>query len=599
MPSKPKRIVVVNRKLCKPNACGLYLCQRVCPVNRSKKECITVSEIDNKPLIDEELCIGCGICTKKCPEAALDVVNLPTQPGNPVHRYGRNMFVLYRLPVPKKQSVTGLIGQNGIGKTTVFSILSGSIKPNIGVFERSVDWKEIIERFKGSELQSYFEGLSKNGIKSAYKPQHVDLIPNQYKGKAGKFLEKLASKAEVERVLKRLWIESIYNKNIANLSGGELQMLAIAATFLKKAAFYFFDEPSSYLDVEQRLVMAKEIRKLSEKAVVMVIEHDLAIADYLADTVHILYGKQGVFGIVSKPYGVREGINAYLEGYVKDDNVRFRDDSIFFEKRARMSTKKEIFLTFPPFTKKFPGFQLSTEGGELHKGEVIGIVGPNAIGKTTFIKMLIGESDSKNVESKSNVEQRSTLFHQKMKLSYKPQQLTLKKAEEDLTIGSYIGFGKESKHLSMALGLERLREHKLGSLSGGELQAVFIAKALLIPHDILLLDEPSAFLDVEQRLRASKLIRSHIEMNEKACFVVDHDLQFLDAVADRLMVFEGERGVRGFGSSPMEMRAGMNRFLSKVGITFRRDPQTGRPRANKEGSQLDTKQKEDGEYFYQ
>jgi ATP-binding cassette subfamily E protein 1 len=328
---KPKRIAVIDRELCSPQACGFYLCRKVCPVNRTGQDCITVLEADKKPLINEDLCIGCGICVKKCPKNAIEVVNLPTElEETPIHRYGKNLFALYRLPVPKKNSVVALIGPNGVGKSTVLNILCGVLRPNTGLLDNKIPWDEIMERFKGTELQDYLEALAKGGVRSSHKPQQVDLIPKILKGKVSDALK--GSKAA--GIIKSLKMQSMMDKEIKDLSGGELQLLAIAATMLKDADFYFFDEPSSYLDAYERLLVAKEIRRLSEKAVVMVVEHDLAVADYLADYTHILYGKPGVFGVVSKPYGVRVGINTYLEGYIQEENVRFRPEEIFFGRIA-------------------------------------------------------------------------------------------------------------------------------------------------------------------------------------------------------------------------------------------------------------------------
>ncbi len=589
-----KRIAIVDRELCKPKKTG-YACQRACPINRSGKECITVDPEDTKILIDEELCIGCGICVKKCSQKAITIVNLPEKlEENPIHRYGRNLFSLYRLPLPKPGGVVGLIGRNGTGKTTIVNILSGNLKPNRGLFTggEEIPWKTIIEQFRGTELQSYMEKLSVSGIRAAFKPQHVDSIPKVWKGKVSDFLGKLDEKGRLLGLVKRLGAENILDRNISQLSGGELQLLAITATLLKEADFYFFDEPSSYLDVKERLLVAKEIRELAKKACVFTVEHDLAVADYLADFTHILYGKPGAFGIVSKPYSVRLGINTYLEGYVKEDNVRFRPEAIIFEKRAKETSKTKVFLDFPAFVKKFRGFELKTSGGSLCRGEVIGILGPNAIGKTTFIKILAGE-----------LKPDAGKGPEKLKLAYKPQRLALKDEENVLTLRDFLGksgvFNTENKRIIRFLGLEPLLERRLGQLSGGELQAAFIASVLMQDKEIMLLDEPSAFLDVEQRLRVAKLLRNHVETSEIPCFVVDHDLLFVDTLSDRVMIFAGQSGKSGTADLPCPLKEGMNRFLKALDITYRRDPQTGRPRANKPGSQLDREQKERGSYYYE
>ncbi len=587
-----KRIAVIDRELCNPRVTG-YACQKACPVNRSGQECITVSPEDSMPLIDESLCIGCGICVKRCQRQAIMVVNLPKElRENSIHRYGRNMFALYRLPVPKRQAVVGLIGPNGTGKSTVLNILSGSLKPNTGMLGEDIPWQEITERFRGTELQGYMEQLSRKAVRSAYKPQHVDLIPRQWSGRVRDLLRKSDERGVMEEVVKNLNIGEMLNKQVSELSGGELQLLAIAATLLRDCEFYFFDEPSSYLDAQQRLVAAREIRRLCIRAVVMVIEHDLAVADYLADYTHILYGKPGAFGIVSKPYGVRLGINTYLEGYIKEDNVRFRPEPITFSQRAKPPEKDKLFLSFPRFEKSFPAFSLKTEPGNLYRGEVIGILGPNSIGKTTFIRMLAGLLKPDKGTPPEEV-----------KLSYKPQRLVLERGEEGMMVQGYLSqAGKlsstENKRLIRFLGLEKLMERQLRNLSGGELQSCFVAAALIREHELLLLDEPSAFLDVEQRLRVARLIREHAEGRETPCFVVDHDLQFLDVISDRVMVFSGQRGVKGHAEAPCPLAEGMNTFLRALGITYRRDPQTGRPRANKPGSQKDKEQRESGNFYY-
>ena len=159
-------------------------------------------------------------------------------------------------------------------------------------------------------------------------------------------------------------------------------------------------------------------------------------------------------------------------------------------------------------------------------------------------------------------------------------------------------FNKYSNQIINPLNLQQLSLNKLNELSGGELQRVAIAHCLQQEADLYLLDEPSAYLDSEQRLVLSKIIKDFIEQKGASALIVDHDLLFVDYISDRLIVFEGKPAVEGNITGPFEMEDGMNRFLKELGITLRRDPETNRPRVNKLDSRLDREQKEKGKYYY-
>jgi ATP-binding cassette subfamily E protein 1 len=141
-------------------------------------------------------------------------------------------------------------------------------------------------------------------------------------------------------------------------------------------------------------------------------------------------------------------------------------------------------------------------------------------------------------------------------------------------------------------------EQNLSDLSGGERQRVAIAACLSDSADLYLLDEPSAHLDVEQRVQATSAIRRYAEQQDATVLVIDHDIYMMDLLADRLMVFDGEPAVHGRAGRPQPMRDGMNEFLANLEVTFRRDERTSRPRINKPESQLDRQQKSEGEYYY-
>ena len=587
------RIAVIDYDKCNPDKCGHFLCERVCPVNRMGGEAIIIDEENYRPIIQEASCTGCGICVHKCPFNAITIVNLPEQLDEDcVHRYGINSFVLYRLPVVKDGMVVGILGPNGTGKTTAVKILSGQLLPNLCGDNDS--WDNVIRAFRGNELQNYFERLKNREIRPVVKPQYVDLIPKAVRGKVRDLLKKADEAGKFDEVVRELELENILDRDIRQLSGGELQRVAIAAALLRDAHFYFFDEPSSYLDIRQRLEVARIIRGLADSGkAVLTVEHDLAVLDYLSDIIHVVYGKPGAYGIFSQPKSTRNGINEFLRGYLRDENVRFRPYEVSFTKKSeRKSQEGEILVQYPRLVKDYGSFRLEAEGGELYIGEVVGIVGPNGIGKTTFVKMLAG------VEKPTEGEVDWSLT-----VSYKPQYI---KTDYEGTVYELLSKIDASKLMSSfyksellnPLGIPELYDKKVEELSGGELQRVAITACLIRDADLYLLDEPSAHLDSEQRLAVSKAIRSLMAKNEKTALIVEHDVMMVDYLSDRLIVFEGEPGKYGKALPPMGMREGMNRFLASVGITFRRDPDSGRPRANKEGSVKDREQKERGEYYY-
>src|SRR3989338_5891849 len=582
----PRLAIVDNEKL-KYMQQKLYI-KSICPVNRTGKECIEV-EADGRLTIDEHLCTGCGICPKAAPHA-IKIINLPEEwKTKPIHRYGENKFILYSIPTPTFDKVTGILGVNGIGKSTAIKILANVLKPNFGDWTRyETDYDELIEFFKGTEAQGFFEKIKKEEIKVAYKPQQVDLIPKTIKGKVIDLLRKIDEKNELKKIANELQLNEILNNDITEISGGELQRVAIAATVLKNANLYIFDEPTSYLDIKQRISISKFIKSLiNEDNAVLAVEHDLIILDYIADLVHLMYGKEDAYGIVSGIKPVRNGVNVYLSGYIKEENVRFRDSKIKFAEKPPIKKKntKEAIVSWENVGKKLGNFHLKAEKGTIHKNEIIGILGENGTGKTTFVKILA-----------SALKQDKGEVSHKIKVSYKPQYLESSNA---LVIDVLQpAFHKYENQIVHPLNIPQLSLKKLNELSGGELQRIAIAYCLQQDADLYLLDEPSAYLDSEQRLILSKAIRDFIEQKEASAMIVDHDLLFIDYISDKLIVFEGKPAIFGDVTGPFDMEEGMNKFLKELGITLRRDAESNRPRVNKLDSRLDREQKEQGKYYY-
>ncbi|MEM0324348.1 MAG: ribosome biogenesis/translation initiation ATPase RLI [Candidatus Aenigmatarchaeota archaeon] len=579
-----KRIAVIDRELCRFDKCNL-VCISKCPIAANNKKAVYFNEEKNIVAIDEDLCIGCGICIKVCPFDAIRIVNFPKPlDQKPIHRFGINGFELYNLPFPIENKIVGIIGPNGIGKTSSLKILIGEIKPNFGEIDKEYEISDLIKIFRGKEIQNYLEKLKENKVRLSYKPQRVDLIPKLLKGKVKDIIDSLKEdKEKIFLILNEFGI-SILEKNIENLSGGELQALAISISLAKNADFYYFDEPTTFLDISQRFNLINIFRRHLKDKSSIIVDHDIAFLDALCDYIHIFYGMPSVYGIVSNLLSARVGINNFFEGYIKEENIKFRDFEIKFEKTQQIQPKNEILIKIENFEKKLDSFKLFVESFEIRKKEIIGVIGANALGKTTFAKIL-----AKEIESNLNLS---------VSISYKPQFINIDfdgSVEEYLNSIKKIG-ENEIKEIIFPLNLQRILLKNIKNLSGGEMQRVAIAACLLKDSDLYILDEPSAFLDIEERISLIKNLKDFIENREKSFLVIDHDLTFISYISHRILLFKGNPGT--FGKAKIyELKDGINEFLKEFQITFRKDKETNRPRINKFDSKIDREQKEKGIYF--
>ena len=590
------RVAVMDMDLCQPKKCGLE-CIKYCPINKSGADCIVLSEESKKAQIDEDICNGCGICVKVCPFDAITIVNLASELAtDKIHQYGPNSFRLFRLPTPKKGEVVGLLGRNGIGKSTVVNILSGSLKPNLGRYENPPEWDEILKYYSGTELKSHFEKIKEKQIRASIKPQQIQHLAQAFDGTGKELLEKYDERGISRQLVKELGLENSLEQNLKELSGGELQRLAIATVASKDTDFYFFDEPSSYNDVFQRTSVARVIQSLAKLGKsVMVVEHDLTVLDFLSDFIEVLYGEPAAYGIVSNVLSTKVGINVFLDGYLPTENVRFREKKFSFD--VSSSSTEEFqegseIISYPKLEKKFPSFSLTVEPGRVRKGEVLGIMGANALGKTTLMKMIAGTEKPDFGE-----------VDKKIKIAYKPQYLQndidvevvalLDKVNESPIEGS-----QEEEQIVDPLKIKKLYNKSIKNLSGGELQKVAVISCLLQKVDLYALDEPSAFLDVEDRIAVAKFLQKFVRSFGKSAIVIDHDIQLMDLVSDSMVIFEGEPGLKGHATVPLPKIEAMNRFLKSLDMTFRRDERSLRPRVNKLESRLDKEQKVSGNFYY-
>jgi len=586
------RVAVLLEERCKPNSNAFAYLKKYSEM--CERECIQVE--GSKCKILETACPVCFTRAKHCPDGAVKIINLPEELDTDLtHSYGENAFRLFRLPSPRQEQIVGILGPNGIGKSTAINLLSGTFRPNLGDWENSSpDWDEVISTFPRGELRDYLGMVSTGEVSIAVKPQYIDKLPRIFDGEVRELLARVDDRGEIEYYTELMGISHILVRKLGDLSGGELQRVAICATLLKEADVYFFDEPSSYLDIYERMRMVGVVRELAEKGKrVLVVEHDLAILDVLCDLIHVIYGERSAYGIFTPPRSTRTAINAYLDGFLPEENVRIRDKPIqFLRGRNRGEEVGTPILKWGDIEKTLGDFSLTTGKGEVKSAEVVGVVGPNATGKTTLVKIIAGEIDPDEGWCTMDA-----------KVSYKPQHV---RADFDGTVQEWLDTeiggkwrsGEFHTQVTRALQVDKMVDLHATKLSGGELQAVSIAICLGKEADLYLFDEPSAHLDANARMEAAKAIRRTMESNEKAAMVIDHDTYFLDIVSDSVLVFQGEGGDNGKAIGPLSLRKGMNLFLSDADVTFRRDIESHRPRINKPSSRKDREQKSSGEYFY-
>jgi len=617
MHSSKQRIAIVDKDRCRPDKCNRE-CVRICPVNSSGKKCIVIKNITQsiepkthiegglKQLadIEESMCVGvgCGMCVRVCPFDAIKIINLPKEtPTEMTFQYGLNSFRLYRMVNPKRGQILGVLGSNGVGKSTILKLLSGILKPNFGMYDIDAKIREIITYFRGSELQGYFQRLYSGELKPILKFQEIEYvqktIPKGNTVLAWLKKRQTVSQEKFDEIINVLDLYRLANRPIdETLSGGELQRFVIADVAVRKSDAYLFDEASAYLDIVQRLKVCHLIQSLDADYKIA-IEHDLVVLDYLVDYLNIIWGQAAAYGVVSQPISALDGINQYLDGFLRAENMRLRSESLNFKLSSdSLDEKPHLICEYPSFTFSAGDFRLGVEGGQIFNQEIVVLLGENGTGKSSLIKCLAGKLN------KEKGEITSVAIETGLTVSYKPQIIEPKFVGTVLelfekTLGNRFYHSQFQNDVVCPLEIKPLFQLKVQTLSGGERQRVGIVLALGRPADLYLLDEPSAFLDSDQRVAVCKAIKRFVMNTKRTAFIVEHDFMMATYLADRVIIYSGTPGIKTRADSPESTKSGINKFLKEIDVTFRHDGENGRPRINKKGSVKDTEQKKLGEYF--
>lgn len=239
-------------------------------------------------------------------------------------------------------------------------------------------------------------------------------------------------------------------------------------------------------------------------------------------------------------------------------------------------------------TQERPGakFVLHVDAGNFTDSEIVVLLGENGTGKTTFVRMLAGllKSDEQVKLEEDGMEYEASLAGvPDLNVSYKPQKIspkfqgTVRQLLHNRIRDAYV-HPQFVSDVMKPLVIDNIIDNGVQNLSGGELQRLAIVLALGAPADVYLLDEPSAYLDSEQRVNCAKVIKRFILHSKKTAFVVEHDFIMATYLGDRVVVYHGQPGIDATASAPQSLLTGMNQFLKSLEVTFRRDPVNFRPR---------------------
>ncbi|MBU1197868.1 ATP-binding cassette domain-containing protein [Candidatus Micrarchaeota archaeon] len=573
------RIAVIDPKLCFPLKCNLE-CVKNCPVNRVGKDCLYLVDrrkkkgdvteqapehvtkreytnderMNSRAEIDPGLCTGCGICPKVCPFHAITIVNLAeAKEEERVFSYGYNAFGLYRMAIPRK-GLIAVVGENGCGKSTNLKLLAKQLTP---------------QRMPTKEIQEYFKALDEKRV--VWKPQELNAVRS---GKNVEAVLKGIDEADRLRAIERVFdLKRLYGRKLDELSGGELQQVTVAAALLREKETYLLDEPFAFMDYTYRIRLIEYLKNHFAEKNVLLVDHDISLLSYVCPQAHVLYGTPAAYGIVSQVYGTDRAINMFLEGFIGPENVRFRKDSLAYRHYAE-EQKKNGVLTLAKTRLTRGSFEVENRKEVLVRdGEIIGIAGPNGIGKSTWMQALHEKNEART--------------------AMKTQLLV---RDDELVANTLTPLDLFAETFVRTMDLKRLEFLRTSDLSGGELQKLRIYEALNQEKSVYVLDEPTNMLDVSGRIRLSKMLRERVKEG-RAVLLVDHDLEFLFNTVDRVIVMEGESGVHGEVKDVYDKHEGAKVLLKQFGLTYRKDGNTERLKLNKPGSRKDAALKKSKEFI--
>jgi len=422
-----------------------------------------------------------------------------------------------------------LCGKSGCGKSTLLKLINGiipefyegdicgSVRVNgINTFTTEIH-----------ELSKFVGSVFQNPKTQFYTTNTTDEIAF---GLENYGIDTEAINKRIIEVEKDLRLERLMNKNIFNLSGGEKQKIAIASTYALNPEIFVLDEPSSSLDIKSMKELSQTIENLKAMGKTIIIaEHRLW---YLKDIVdRAIYMEDGK---IIREYNMKE-----IEKLSEDERLKtglrhssYKDINLVnneesFKEESSLEIRNLIF-------KRNARTILSIDNLKFSYGNIIGIVGENGIGKSTFAKIICGLYKTNNEEilkDNRRFNRRNRIKESLLVMQEVNYQLFTDTVFDEILLTSKIRDKNIINTYLKDMELENIIDRNPHTLSGGQKQRVIILSALLSGKKILFFDEPTSGLDYRNMKIVAKNIKK-VKKKDRLILIVSHDIEFLESVCD-------------------------------------------------------------------
>lgn len=423
-----------------------------------------------------------------------------------------------------------LTGKSGSGKSSIIRAINGIASSYDGASlegEILIDGRAV-EKMSMADLSQMIASVFQNP-KTHFFNVDTTLELVFYLENIGLSREKM--KERLEKMLALFHIEHLMDRDIFKLSGGEKQVLSIAAAYISGAPIILLDEPSSNLDEKTTRILHDMLYLLKREGITLVIaEHRLY---YLMDLVDRMYFMEK--GKLKTTFNKSEFLNLpekalYAQGLRSTRPVELKNKSGNYN-----GSDLNIHCLQHFFEGSAKGFSVEEIG--LAKGRVYGIVGTNGCGKSTFLRSLLGieKSTKDDIEFKGvKMPKRKRLAHSALVMQDVNHQIFSDTVAGEVVLGQKMIDEEKREQILDRLNLMDKKERHPMSLSGGEKQRVAIASVLLSDREIIGFDEPTSGMDYENMVSISGLTRS-LAKDGRILIVVSHDTEFLNRTADEII----------------------------------------------------------------